>query len=99
MAAHPAAPRDWFVCPVCGVEVPAGAPACPECGSDDRTGWSPETEYDGVDIPETDVKPVEDAAWRDPASEALRAGLPPWIVVTAVLLIVLLLWLALSELF
>jgi hypothetical protein len=32
--------RDYFVCPHCGAEVPSGARACPECGSDERTGWS-----------------------------------------------------------
>lgn len=29
-----------FVCPHCGAEVTIGATACPECGSDERTGWS-----------------------------------------------------------
>jgi hypothetical protein len=32
--------------------VPEGAAACPECGSDDRTGWSDETIYDGTGIEE-----------------------------------------------
>ncbi len=27
-------------CPNCGAEVPPGARACPECGSDEQTGWS-----------------------------------------------------------
>lgn len=31
---------DFFVCPHCGADVPAGATACRECGSDDETGWS-----------------------------------------------------------
>ncbi len=75
-------PRDWFVCPVCGTEVDADALACPECGSDDRTGWSPETEYDGLDLPDPDEKPAEDAVWRDPARPA-RSGVPAWVIVTA----------------
>lgn len=29
-----------------------GATACPECGSDERTGWSENTLYDGLDLPE-----------------------------------------------
>jgi hypothetical protein len=32
------------VCPNCGANVPPDAKACPECGSDERTGWS-ETAY------------------------------------------------------
>ncbi len=27
-------------CPHCGAEVPDSARACPECGSDEQTGWS-----------------------------------------------------------
>lgn len=29
-----------FTCAHCGADVPVRAPACPECGSDERTGWS-----------------------------------------------------------
>ena len=32
------------VCPNCGAELPRKAKACPECGSDEETGWS-ETAY------------------------------------------------------
>ena len=28
------------------------ATACPECGSDEQTGWSENTLYDGLDLPE-----------------------------------------------
>ena len=31
-------------CPNCGAAVPRDAKACPECGSDEQTGWS-ETAY------------------------------------------------------
>jgi len=34
------------VCPNCGAEVPRNAKSCPECGSDEKTGWS-ETAYAG----------------------------------------------------
>jgi ribosomal protein L40E len=33
-------PEGCFICPNCGAEVPARARACPECGSDEQTGWS-----------------------------------------------------------
>ena len=39
-----------FTCPVCGAEVPATVKACPDCGADEKTGWSDETIYDGTGI-------------------------------------------------
>ena len=44
--------RPSFVCPNCGADVPAGAAACRECGSDESTGWSEDTLYDGLDLPD-----------------------------------------------
>jgi ribosomal protein L40E len=32
--------EDYFICPHCGAEVPARSWACPQCGSDEKTGWS-----------------------------------------------------------
>ena len=43
---------DTFPCPNCGAEVRTGARSCPECGADDETGWSDETLYDGLDLPD-----------------------------------------------
>ena len=42
----------FFICPNCGAEVDANATSCPECGSDERTGWSDDTLYDGLDLPD-----------------------------------------------
>ncbi len=39
------------ICPNCGAEVPPQAKACPECGSDEKTGWSEEAETSGLDLP------------------------------------------------
>ena len=39
-------------CPHCGAELPAGARACPECGSDEHTGWSEAAKDDGLELPE-----------------------------------------------
>lgn len=41
-----------FDCPNCGAEVRRGARSCPECGADDETGWSEDTMYDGLDLPD-----------------------------------------------
>ncbi len=56
---------DYFICPHCGAEVPLGAPACPKCGSDDETGWSEDTVYDGLFL-------YHDEAASDPTTSA------PW---------------------
>jgi len=40
------------VCPNCGAEVPHNAKACPECGSDEKTGWSEEANTGSLDLPE-----------------------------------------------
>ena len=40
------------VCPNCGAKVPPSARACPECGSDETTGWSDEAQTDGLDLPD-----------------------------------------------
>jgi hypothetical protein len=40
------------VCPICGAEVPRNARACPECGADEKTGWSEESETQGLDLPD-----------------------------------------------
>src|SRR5215469_6177560 len=48
----------WFflmapeTCPNCGANVPRNAKACPECGSDEETGWSEEAHVGGLDLPD-----------------------------------------------
>jgi hypothetical protein len=42
------------VCPNCGAEVPRNAKACPECGSDENTGWSEKANADNLGLPEED---------------------------------------------
>lgn len=60
--------EDYFICPVCGAEVPIHAPACPECGSDDETGWSENTLYDGLDLPDDDGFEEEGSPFSSSAS-------------------------------
>ena len=40
------------ICPNCGAEVPHKARACPECGADEKTGWSDEEYASGLDLPD-----------------------------------------------
>ena len=39
-------------CPHCGAEVPRNAKACPECGSDESTGWSEKASADNLNLPD-----------------------------------------------
>jgi uncharacterized protein (UPF0212 family) len=48
-------PRAPELCPVCNVEIPSGALACPECGADHNSGWREDADvYDGVNLPDDD---------------------------------------------
>ena len=40
------------ICPNCGAVVPPSARACPECGSDEETGWSEEAYAAHLDLPD-----------------------------------------------
>ena len=51
--------NDYFVCPNCGADVPQKALACPECGSDEETGWSEDTLYDGIEFPEYETSDTQ----------------------------------------
>jgi len=46
-------PPDY--CPNCGAEVPPNAKACPECGSDENTGWSDRAHAGRLGIPDDDL--------------------------------------------
>jgi hypothetical protein len=39
-------------CPNCGAELEPGAPVCPECGSDETTGWSEEAKTARLGLPD-----------------------------------------------
>jgi hypothetical protein len=47
----------FFRCPNCGADNPNEALICRYCGSDERTGWSENTMYDGLDLPGWDDAP------------------------------------------
>jgi hypothetical protein len=40
------------ICPNCGAEVPRNSKACPECGSDEETGWSEGAHTEDLNLPE-----------------------------------------------
>ncbi len=43
--------EDYFICAHCGTEVRWDAQACPECGSDEMTGWSEDADKWQAGIP------------------------------------------------
>ncbi|MEM9776942.1 MAG: hypothetical protein AAF902_20360 [Chloroflexota bacterium] len=54
--------NDYFVCPNCYADVPWYAAACPECGSDEETGWAEDAEaviyYDDDEPTESSGTPI-----------------------------------------
>jgi predicted nucleic acid-binding Zn ribbon protein len=77
-------------CPVCGSAVPARARACPECGADERTGWSESSGTDGLDLPDEEF---DYAAY---VAREFGGGRPPrrrqrlwWVVALGLLLVFL----------
>lgn len=79
------------LCPFCGEQFPRGRLACPHCGSDWETGWKEEETWEGLDLPE----PMDEEAYQAVlAEEGLsrrtlrRRGVPPWVVLIALLLLV-----------
>ena len=40
------------ICPNCGAEVPDKARACPECGADEKTGWSEQAQAQRLGLPD-----------------------------------------------
>jgi uncharacterized membrane protein YvbJ len=82
------------ICPNCGAEVPPKAKACPECGSDEETGWSEEASASGLDLPEEKFS-YDDFIKREFGTKSpvpRGIGWLWWIVAVTVLLLFLYLW-------
>ncbi len=76
------------ICPACGTEVPPRAKACPECGSDESTGWSEKAHADGLGLPDESFNYNEfvEREFRPARRQPVR----PWYwTATAVLLLAL----------
>jgi hypothetical protein len=70
--------------------VPPNALACPECGSDDRTGWSDadDLETASLDLPDTEMsdEDYEDFLARELGARP-RKRAPLWVWVVVILLV------------
>jgi len=76
------------ICPNCGAEVPPRAKACPECGSDEQTGWSEKAATDHLDLPDENFD-YDDFVKREfgqKKSRTLPKGFIWWIVALALLI-------------
>jgi hypothetical protein len=64
-----------FICPHCGADVPFDAAACPECGSDEETGWSQDAKYGDLSLhgDEPYTAPPASAPWPKYLVAALAA--------------------------
>jgi RNA polymerase subunit RPABC4/transcription elongation factor Spt4 len=80
------------VCPNCGAEVPPDAKACPECGSDEQTGWSEAAAASSLGLPEAGDFDYDDFKKREFGGEkAVPRGISwYWWVVGIVVLAALL---------
>ena len=76
-------------CPNCGAEIPARAKACPECGSDEQTGWSEQAHTDSLDLPDEnfDYDEFVEREFGEPKKSPVPRGLHWFWWVVAILLI------------
>ncbi len=80
------------VCPNCGAEVPRNAKACPECGSDEETGWSEQARYDSLALPDENFDYNEFTKREFGGGKAIPRGVHWfWWLIAAALLVSLLL--------
>ena len=86
-------PADDFICPACGATVPAKALACPECGSDEKTGWSNQTIYDDTGIEDPEEFDYDDYVRREFGKGPKRSGRQWLWWVVGVIAVAMVVWL------
>ena len=80
-----------MTCPNCGADVPPNARACPECGSDEETGWSERFESDQLDLPDDEFNYDDFVKQEFGGGKPVPRGIPVFWWVTGVVLVVALL--------
>ncbi len=77
------------ICPNCGAEVPPQAKACPECGSDEQTGWSDQARNAALGLPEEDFDYEEFVQREFGPARPVRSGLSWywWLVAVGLILL------------
>lgn len=80
-------------CPNCGADLPRNAKVCPECGSDEKTGWSDEAAAQGLDLPDENFEYDEFVKREFGQEKKIRPRGIPWVWwVSAVLVLALFLY-------
>ncbi|HXG49016.1 MAG TPA: zinc ribbon domain-containing protein [Methylomirabilota bacterium] len=85
------------VCPNCGAPVPGNARACPECGSDEQTGWSDRATGQRLNLPddEFDYEEFVREEFGSPKGGSIRprgVGWLWWTVAVILVVILAMLW-------
>ena len=65
------------ICPNCGAEVPPDARVCPECGSDENTGWSEDADRERLGLPSENFD-YEDFVKREFSREKVKPHSIHW---------------------
>ena len=89
------------ICPHCGAEVPPNARACPECGSDEKTGWSEKAQTERLGLPDEEFDYGEFIQEEFGPEKRIRPRGIRWLwwIVAVILVIMMLSWLfALTDL-
>jgi len=79
--------EDYFICSHCGAEVPIKNKICKNCGSDDSTGWSTETDPFASEPPES--FDYDEAFENEFGESKNKAKFPAWVAVTAMVILFL----------
>ncbi len=75
-------------CPHCGAALRARARACPDCGSDETTGWAPEETLHEAAWANSDDENYRDVIRSLPGGRGGRAGRSPRDIILAVLVVI-----------
>ena len=81
------------ICPNCGAAVPPHARAFPECGADEKTGWSEQAHADDLGLPDEEFDYGEFVKHEFGTGRAKPRGIQwLWWLVAAGLVVLLLTW-------
>ena len=82
------------ICPHCGAEVPPKAKACPECGSDEKTGWSEKAHAERLGLPDDEFDYDEFVKEEFGSEQGARARGISWLwwTVAVILIIIFMSW-------
>jgi hypothetical protein len=89
--------RPPDTCPNCGADLPPNAVVCPECGSDESTGWSENAASQGLNLPDEDFDYDEFAKREFGEDEQIKPAGISWLWwIVAALVVIALIWLLLK---